>query len=45
LGGAGAGDGVGLVRDHPFITGIFFQRGGFEKNFAGQEFFQLTERA
>ena len=44
LGGAGQGDGVGLLRGKPFVAGVLGERGGLERNFSGQEFFKLAEQ-
>ena len=44
FGGAGQGDGVGLVRGEPFVAGVFCERGGFKKNFAGQDFFEPAKQ-
>ena len=43
FGGAGQGDGVRLVHGEPFVTGVFLERGGFKKNFAGQDIFEPAE--
>jgi hypothetical protein len=44
LGGAGEGYGVRLVRGKPFIAGILGEGGGLERNFSGQELFELAEQ-
>jgi hypothetical protein len=44
FGRAGQCHGVGLVRGEPFVAGVFFERGGFKKNFAGQYFFEPAEQ-
>jgi hypothetical protein len=44
FGGAGQGDGVGLMRGQPFVARVFFKDGLVEKNLAGrQKFFQLEQ--
>ena len=43
LGGAGQGDGVGLMRGEPFVAGVFCSV-AVQDDFARQDFFQAAEQ-
>ena len=43
LGGAGQGDGIGLVRGKPFVAGVMGQGLRIKKDFARQKFFEPAE--
>jgi hypothetical protein len=44
FGGAGQGDGVGLMRGEPFVAGVIRELARFEDDFARQIFFKTAEK-
>jgi hypothetical protein len=42
-GGAGQGNGIGLMRGKPLVAGVLGERVGGQDNFARQVFFELLE--